>query len=176
MRAGRNTSSQRIYPDGRAFVLVLFLSGQGEARLREDASARGAIERRVADDSFDLRDGARPLDQREHGFRRVPAPPAGRDDGVADSYDARCDETAADLADDHVVLGAVQEERPQWPRLAGVLADARGEFGRVVRRDAHVVGQSTFAQGHGGGGADVAEDDAHRSASLAGPVTASRVG
>ena len=59
---------------------------------------------------------------------------------MPDLHHARSDETAADLADHHVVVVAVQEEGAERPRLSGVLADTRGELGRVVRGDTDVVG------------------------------------
>src|SRR6478672_11276208 len=163
--AGPRASARGSAPsDGRGcacFVFVFLHADVAEAGFLEDTSARRPIEWRMADDSFDAGDRARAAEKGAYGLCRIPTAPAGCHDGVADLDDAGFDESAADLADDHVVLRAMDEERTERAVASRVLADAGGELGRIVRGHAYVVGTPTRTQRFARGGADRAEDDRH---------------
>jgi hypothetical protein len=84
-------------------VLIVGLADQHEPGLLQDATTGRAVQRGMRDDLLDLRDLARPGNEFLNSVSGIAAPPAGRDDCIADLDDACVDEATADLPDDHVV-------------------------------------------------------------------------
>jgi hypothetical protein len=133
------------------------LAGGREPRLLDHAARGRPADRRVRDDAHDRGVAPGEREQRAHGVRCMAAPPDRRYKRVADLDRVLLDEGAADLAHDDVVLDAVVEEWPEGPAGAGVLADARGELGRIPRRDGDLR-QTTGGQRLGRAAADRLQD------------------
>jgi hypothetical protein len=89
----------------------------------------------VGDDHLDLGNRVCVCNQGADGVGCVSSSPGRSDDRVPDLDGSRRDERSADLADDEVVSDALDEERPERRRIAGVCGYTEGKLRRVVVGD-----------------------------------------
>src|SRR4051812_532982 len=128
----------------------------------------------MRDDLLDPWNRPRAPDQCAHGIGCVPTSPRGLDDRVANLDGSVRDEASPDLADDELVVGALDEERPERRSGTDVGNYPERKLRRVVVSDVYILGPVTGEDGSGGVCADRMKDDRSRSGARRGLVTSDK--